>query len=189
MSDQTMTELEAMTRLHALATRFTRTGQLACLLAEAVDAATVISGAQSEKLRIEGCPPVSHGTTATAGIRIDTELRNHAGQVVGLLSTSLLAGIRTRSMTWMTPFSASTSAWITVASLTVTPPLTAIASTPPSTVFCSLSCVIWADVIRPGDDVIGQHPDERGRVGEETLHRLLRQRRERVVGRREDRER
>ena len=92
-------------------------------------------------------------------------------------------------MTWMTPFSASTSAWITVASLTVTPPLTAILSTPPSTVFCSLSCVIWADVIRPGDDVIGQHPGERGRVCEETLHGPLRERCEGVVGRREDGER
>jgi hypothetical protein len=34
-------------------------------------------------------------------------------------------------MTWMTPFSASTSAWITVASLTVTPPLRAIVSALP----------------------------------------------------------
>ena len=92
-------------------------------------------------------------------------------------------------MTWMTPFSASTSAWITVASLTVTPPLTAIVSTLPSTVFCLLSLVIWAERDPARHDVIGQHPGERGRVGEETAHGLLRQCRERVVGRREDGER
>ena len=76
-----------------------------------------------------------------------------------------------------------------MASLTVTPPLTAIVSTPPSTVFCSLSSVIWADVIRPGHDVIGQHACERGRVGEETLHGPLRERCEGVVGGGEDGER
>jgi hypothetical protein len=85
----------------------------------------------------------------------------------------------------MTPFSASTSAWITSASLTVTAPLTAIRSTLPSTVVCSLSCVIWAEVIRP----VRQHPGERLRVGEEAAHGLRRQGRERLVGRREDGER
>src|SRR5436190_16430941 len=82
-----MNELEAMTRLHALATRFARTGELPCLLAEALDVATVISGAQAGELRIEGRPPLGHGPTTAGDIRIDTELRNHAGELVGLLST------------------------------------------------------------------------------------------------------
>ena len=92
-------------------------------------------------------------------------------------------------MTWITPFSASTSAWITVASLTVTPPLTAIVE------HAALDRLLLAVVRDLGrrdparDDVIGQHPDERGRVGEEALHGLLRERCERVVGRREDGER
>jgi PAS domain S-box-containing protein len=82
-----MTELEAMTRLHALATRFARTGELPGLLAEAADVATAIAGARAAELRIEGAPPIVSGSTAARAIRIDTELRSHAGQIVGVLST------------------------------------------------------------------------------------------------------
>jgi PAS domain S-box-containing protein len=82
-----MTELEAMTRLHALAARFVRTGELPWLLAEAVDVATVLSGADAGEIRVDGRPLVGHGPIPAGGIQIDTELRNQAGAVIGLLTT------------------------------------------------------------------------------------------------------
>ena len=52
-------------------------------------------------------------------------------------------------MTWMTPFGFDVRLDL-VASVTVTPPLTAMLSTALDRLL-RLPCVIWADVIRPDD--------------------------------------
>ncbi len=82
-----MTELEAMTRLHALATRFVRSAELPCLLAEAVDVAIAISDAEAGYIQILDRPRVGRHLDATGDITIETALREHAGKTVGVLVT------------------------------------------------------------------------------------------------------
>jgi two-component system CheB/CheR fusion protein len=82
-----MTELEAMRRLHALATRFVRSAELPSLLAEAVDVATAITGAEAGHIQILGGAPVGRFPDATAGVPIETPLRGHSGNTVGVLVT------------------------------------------------------------------------------------------------------
>jgi PAS domain S-box-containing protein len=93
--DSLVAELAGMTRLHAIATRFVREGDLPALLEEVVEAAIAIAGADtgtiqlrdstSDELRLtahQGFDPVlvAHFTLHT------TPLASRSGKVLGLLS-------------------------------------------------------------------------------------------------------
>jgi two-component system CheB/CheR fusion protein len=82
-----MTELEAMTRLHSLATRFIRSAELPGLLAEAVDAAVAIADASAASIQIVGSAPVGLRPDPKEGVAIETPLRAHSGKTVGMLVT------------------------------------------------------------------------------------------------------
>ena len=96
-------------------------------------------------------------------------------------------------MTWITPFDAMMSAWVTVAPLTFTMPWRALIWTFwPSTV--ATAHALAGEVRRghlAGHDMIGQHGDQLGLVLrlEQRFDRALGQLREGLVGRREDGER
>jgi hypothetical protein len=59
-------------------------------------------------------------------------------------------GMITLSITWITPFDASTSAVVTLASSTITPPSVMIVTSLPSTVPASMPFVRSVDITLPG---------------------------------------
>jgi PAS domain S-box-containing protein len=82
-----MTELEALARLHGLATRFIRQGALPCLLAEAVEVAVAIADAEAAHIQLVDDPGGSSTEAHEGCARVVTALRGASGNAAGLLYT------------------------------------------------------------------------------------------------------
>jgi PAS domain S-box-containing protein len=82
-----LTELEAWSRLHGLATRFIREGALPCLLAEAVEVAVAIADAAAGHIQLADAPLTAPPEGLEDCARVVTPLRGESGTVVGSLLT------------------------------------------------------------------------------------------------------
>jgi hypothetical protein len=75
-----------------------------------------------------------------------SDLKKKNGLELAYSSAIVYGGIRTASITWITPFEHSTSACITFALLTLTPPVVVIVRFPPCTVV-RVVCIITSAAI------------------------------------------
>ena len=98
---------------------------------------TILPQSSQNLATTSGGRPRAPGRGSTRGTRVRLVKSSYCGRI-------------TESMTWMTPFEASTSALTTLAPLILTPLDVSILTIWPSTVFASLSFITSAAITLPG---------------------------------------